>query len=365
MFRSTLNADIDVGVFPHTYQSGRQQWLSALDGLTIARQHLSFQCPGQGPEGELLYTDSVWLGAENAENVLVLIAGTHGIEGFTGSAVEIDFLRLQANGWLEFGQNTAVLLIHALTPWGYAWLRRCDADGVDLNRNAVDFSRPLPENPEYVQLRPVLFAADAGQRVAGCAEFSRLYGRTALEKAVSGGQYLDPSGPFYGGQGPAHGRLVCEALMQRYALKDRNLAVIDIHSGLGPYGYGEIICDHPPDSAGAAAAQQCYGDSVTLPMAGTSSSVPKLGLMDYAWHAIMNGRSSFITLEFGTYSTEQLFETLLLDHQLWARTGNHAQRLAHSRLMLNHFCPGETAWRELVLFRGRQVIGQAIRYLAA
>ncbi len=126
--------------------------------------------------------------------------GTHGIEGFAGSAIEIDILRLIANGHIVLPTNTAVLMVHALTPWGYAWLRRCDADGVDLNRNVVDFSRPLPENTGYEELKPALFLLDAQQRKQAFADFEQLHGREALEKAISAGQYSDPSGPFYGGQ---------------------------------------------------------------------------------------------------------------------------------------------------------------------
>ena len=81
--------------------------------------------------------------------------------------------------------------------------------------------------------------------------------------------------------------------------------------------------------------------------------------MDYAWHAIMDEQSCFITLEFGTFSTDHLFEILLRDHQLWAQADNWPERLAHSQIMRQHFCPAETAWQELVLFRGRQVITQA------
>ena len=47
-----------------------------------------------GPDGEALMTDTVWIGAKDAAKVVVLIGGTHGIEGFTGTAVEIDCLRL-------------------------------------------------------------------------------------------------------------------------------------------------------------------------------------------------------------------------------------------------------------------------------
>lgn len=354
-------ADIETGAFPACYALGRQHWLEVLPKLSYPQQHLPYPCAGVGPGGEALVTDTVWLGAENADRVVVVIGGTHGIEGFAGSAVQIDLLRLLASGKAAIPKNCALLLIHALTPWGYAWLRRCDGDGVDLNRNAVDFSKPLPENPDYERLRPSLFLADAEQRRRAFAEFSRQYGREALEKAISGGQYRDPAGPFYGGQAPAHGRRVCEALINHFALQERRLAVIDLHTGLGAYGYGEIICDHQPESPGAAVAQAWYGDSVTLPAAGTSSSVPKLGLLDYAWHAVMDEHSCYITLEFGTYSTDQLFETLLRDHQLWAQSGNDAARFAHSQLMRRHFCPIDSAWQEMVLFRARQVIGQALR----
>src|SRR5690606_18679759 len=100
---------------------------------------------------------------------------------------------------------------------------------------------------------------------------------------------------------------------------ERQLAVIDLHTGLGPYGHGEIICDHPAASVGTATAQRWYGEAVTLPELGTSFSAPKLGLMDYGWHAIMGDKSCFVTLEFGTGSTERLFRVLLDDHALHAQ----------------------------------------------
>lgn len=358
-------AAIETDVFPDSYASGRQRWLAQLARLPSAIQPVAYSCAGAGPEGEALVTDTVWIGEPEASRVVVVIAGTHGIEGFAGSAVESDHLRLIADGHIIIPGNTAVLMIHALTPWGFAWQRRCDADGVDLNRNAVDFSRPLPANPGYDAIRHALFLADAEQRKRAFAEFEQQYGRAALESAVSAGQYVDPTGPFYGGNTPAHGRLVCEDLMRRYELHERDLAVVDVHTGLGSYGYGEIICDHEPGSAGTEVARNWYGGSVTLPALGTSSSVPKTGLLDYAWHAIMNKRSCYITLEFGSFSTDQLFEVLLRDHQLWAQQGNSQARLAHRKRMRHHFCPDDQAWQEMVLFRARQVIAQALRGVSA
>ncbi|WP_275575311.1 DUF2817 domain-containing protein [Methylocucumis oryzae] len=141
--------------------------------------------------------------------------------------------------------------------------------------------------------------------------------------------------------------------------------MVDIHTGLGPFGYGEIICDHEPDSLGANTAKHWYGDSVTLPLLGTSFSVPKYGLMDFAWHEIMaDSESCCITLEFGTYRTRELFEILLKDHLLWAMTDNDDARAQHAQVMQNYFCPKDCAWRELVLFRSQQVLDQALTGVA-
>lgn len=352
---------LDTELFSANYAIGRQRWLEQLSALSYPLQYLPYQCPGAGPDNEALMTDTVWIGPEDAGRMLVIISGTHGIEGFAGNAVELDWLRLLASGAVVVPDNTAVLMVHALTPWGYAWQRRCDANGVDLNRNAVDFSKPLPENPGYELLRPALFLFDAEQRQEAFAEFEKQHGRDAFERAISAGQYSDPVGPFYGGKGPAHGRQVTEDLIRRYALQERDLAVVDLHTGLGSFGYGEIICDHEPDSAATAVARCWYGASVMLPLLGTSSSVPKNGLMDYAWHRVMNERSCYITLEFGTFRTHELFEVLLHDHLLWAQTGNDDARREHRALMRHHFCPDDMAWKEMVLFRARQVIMQALR----
>ena len=357
---------INTGAFPYSYVTARERLLYLAERPVFDQiQHKAYPCPGKTPDEQPLVTDTLWLGNENADKVLVLLAGTHGVEGFVGSAVALDHIALIANGQLAIPDDTAVLVVHALTPWGYAWLRRCDQDGVDLNRNAVDFFKPLPENLGYEFLRNVLFSADQEQRKATFTEYERQHGRSAWEMAISGGQYSDPEGPFFGGKSPSHGRLVTEDLMQQYTLHERDLAVIDLHSGLGAYGYGEIICDHPSGTPGVRVAHDWYGDSVTLPSLGTSSSVPKIGLMDYAWHGIMNGRSCHVTLEFGTYSTDQLFEVLLKDHQLWAQPDNNSARMEHSKHMRQHFCPDDEVWKALVLFRARQVISQALQGLSA
>ena len=351
-----MMADMDISLFAGHYGQARQHFIDALDRRGVPLLD-SVPCPESGPDGEPLFTDLAWLGPREARKVLVMQSATHGVEGFAGSAIQCQWLRQDAN----LPEGVAVLLIHSLNPWGMAWHRRCDQDGIDLNRNFVDFDQPLPNNPGYSELRDVLFSSDPEKRRDRFTRYSLEHGREALDVALSGGQYQDPFGPFYGGQQPAHANRMLHDWISRFALAQKQLAVIDLHTGLGSFGYGEIICDHAPGSAGVATAQRWYGNDVALPLEGTSSSVPKLGLIDFAWQAIMDDNSCFVTLEFGTYTTDELFEVLLEEHRQWAAGRRSEDCVAAMR---HHFCPDNRGWRAQVLQRGQQVIDLALTGLS-
>lgn len=310
------------------------------------------------PLDDALSTEIAWIGPDSARNVLVVISGTHGAEGRVGLAVQLDILARLAN----MPEDSAMLMVFALNPYGFSYDRRCDAEGIDLNRNFVDFTRNLPVNAGYAELRDSIYLTPA-ERADRFAGFRAEHGDYAYETAISGGQYCDPDGPFYGGERPAHGNNVIEKLILRFSLENRRVAVIDIHSGLGPYGHGEVICDHQPGSCGANNALQWYGGAVTLPSEGTSSSVPKEGLLDYRWHQLMTSEGCFVTLEFGSYPVEALFNVLLDDHAAW-KSGDRKRICCSAAAMREHFCPEDPCWRELVLVKGRQVIQQAIEGLA-
>ncbi len=310
-----------------------------------------------------LATDVVWLGSEQASNVLVLISATHGVEGFCGSAAQVQWLRHER----LTRPDCAVLLIHALNPYGFAHCRRVNEDNVDLNRNFVDFTA-APENAGYRTLAASLLPETRDGLAAtdrALADYRRQHGQSSLEQAVSGGQYRFPDGLFYGGDRPSWSRRLIETLIADYRLAERSrLAVVDIHSGLGPYGYGELICDHPPASSGTALAKRWFGDSVTEPACGTSTSVPKHGLLDYAWYPTIGDNGCYVTLEFGTYSVDQMFSVLQEENYCWHRAVPAEEKSAARRRLRDYFYPAKRDWQEMVLFRCAQVIEQALQGLS-
>lgn len=363
-------AALNVDLFADSYATARARF--AVLAKRAGAVRATHEHPLAGPDGDRLATDTAWVGPADARRVLVLQSGLHGVEGFAGSAMQCDALVNFPADSLPAG--VAVLFIHAINPWGFAWLRRGNEDGVDLNRNFVDFDMPLPANPLYDELADAVVPvamdartlADADARLAAARE--RL-GQAAFEAALSRGQFRHPQGLYYGGTAPSWSRRTISGLLAGHALRERERVLhIDLHTGIGPYGYGELICDHPPGTRGVAVARDVFGPSVTEPYLGNSVSGVKDGLVDSWWQRELGDRLCFVTLECGTDSFGRMLSVLRDEHVLHAAgpLDWSAERTREVKQALRaHFCPPRRDWRELVLFRGRQVIGQALEGLAA
>lgn len=356
--------DAPASPFSRSYAEARERFLAACANSGVPVK--SYDNPARGPEGEALAMDAAWFGARDAGRVLVTVSATHGVEGFCGSALQIDWIA--RNGGTPPQGGLAVLHLHALNPHGFAWLRRVNEDGVDLNRNFVDFSETLPANPGYDALHAALLPAGAEPKALAEADavidaYRARHGQQALEIAISSGQYTRPAGLFYGGARPTWSRRMVEAVLADFDLASRHVvAAVDIHTGLGPFGYGELICDHPAGSAETLRGRRWYGESMTEPALGTSTSVAKYGLLDYGWQQALGPAVTFVTLEFGTYPVEDMFRQLRLDHILH-RTGapdwGSPETQAAKATLKRHFFPDTAEWRAMVLARGREVLGQA------
>src|SRR5450432_778045 len=131
--------------FSASYAEARTRFRETARGAGGALEAIAN--PNRGPDGGDLTADVAWFGPKQAEKVLVMVSGTHGAEGFCGSGAQVDWLRRGEHASLPAGLG--VLLIHAINPYGFAWLRRVTEENVDLNRNWIDFSQPAPENAGY------------------------------------------------------------------------------------------------------------------------------------------------------------------------------------------------------------------------
>lgn len=358
-----------LSAFAEDYAQARREFLFAAEAQSLQATH--YRHPLTGPLGEALACDTVWIGPRAARRVLVVVSATHGVEGFAGSAVQTDWLL--GKGPSSLPDSCAVLLIHGVNPWGFAWLRRTTEDGVDLNRNFIDFSLSLPPDEGYGALAPAILPESlSGETMIAAQDaldqYRILHGQRAYEDALSSGQFTHPSGLYYGGTEPTWSRRTLESIAQDYDLAGRAaLCVLDLHTGLGPFGYGELICDHQPDSRATGLARRWFGQSVTEAFLGTSTSGPKRGLADYFWHRMIEDHGCMLTLEFGTFPFEETFSALRGDHWLHAREGfewfDRDVQAIKQRIRRAYY-PAGNDWKEMVLFRGRQVLRQALTGLS-
>ncbi|TIL29605.1 M14 family metallopeptidase [Mesorhizobium sp.] len=349
--------------FSETYFEARQKFLN------LARSAISYKSQARGPGGEELFTDVAWFGDRDARRVGVLISGTHGVEGYCGSAGQIDWIRRAAPDSLPL--DVALLLIHAINPYGFAWNRRVTEEGCDLNRNFVDFTIPIPANPGYEELADYLIPQEIDGPVFEAAEmairkFREEKGEVAFQTARKAGQYSHSTGMFFGGRGASHSRITLEKIAAVFDLKSRDLVVIvDAHTGLGPFGYGELQTEQPSGLAGFERAHAMFGQSVTSPNLGTSSSIPIRGSMDEFWQRLLAERHVYVALEFGTFDPENGRRVLREDH--WLARNMDADPVVAKAIRLRlreHYDPRSTDWREMVIWRSRQVQRQMMEGLS-
>ncbi|HEY7609702.1 MAG TPA: M14 family metallopeptidase [Alphaproteobacteria bacterium] len=354
--------------FPRDYAESRRRFLRAAKARGAELK--SYLNPNRGPDGGRLATDCAWLGPRNAKNVLVLMSGTHGVEGFCGAGALLDVLTTPP----ALPRGLALLLIHAINPYGFAWIRRVTEDGVDLNRNFVDFAKP-PANPGYDALADAILPAKISGPVYERAQkrlraYMARHGMPAFNVAMSGGQYRHPKGLFYGGTGPTWSHRTQAAIIAEYALaRRRRVAVIDYHTGLGPHGYGDILCAHMPETRSAALARKLYGENLSEPFGGTTNAgqaAPgaRHGFASLLWQKMLGGRVAFVGIEYGTYDSLGVVRpALVAEHWLHAqgpvRWRDPRTRKIKAQLR-KAFYPDTDAWREAVLWRSRQAIRMAV-----
>ena len=316
--------------------------------------------PLTGPGGELLATDVATIGAPDAPMRLLIISGTHGVEGFAGSLCQTAFL----GQGVTVPEELAIVLVHAINPYGFAWLRRVNEDNVDLNRNCIDFAAGLPENPGYDQLATALVPAswDEGtQQATGdrLLEFATEHGFDALQAAVSMGQYRHPSGIFYGGSRPVWSQQTLETVARSTLAGAQRTAIIDLHTGLGPFGVGELIASHP-DADGKDRLGRWYGE-YTVPSEGTSVSADVSGdVLDALDEWLEVPEITGVAIEWGTVDIIEVSNALRADAWLHA----HANPLgpeagAIKQALRAAFAPDDPEWAGLVWTRFREVTAEA------
>jgi len=358
--------------FSEHYAEARMRFVEAVARAGAPLETFENPC-GKGPMGEMLATDVALFGPADAQHLLVLVSGTHGVEGFAGSGIQTAMI--EGLRFVALPARTAVLVVHAINPYGFAWLRRTNEDNVDLNRNFIDHAAAPASSAAFEALAPHIVPRDWDDLAASetvVKAFIAEHGFRRFQEVVAGGQYSHSDGLFYGGREPVWSTRTFEAIIRRHGAGKARVAVIDYHTGLGPIGYGEPIYTGS-DAAEADRAREWYGADLTAVHAGNSASVVVLGPMINAVPALFANEKSppevtSIALEFGTLPEEIVLDVLRAEAWLHAHGDANFDTpvgRALKRRFRDAFYVDTDAWKRAIVDRGLEITGAALAGLAS
>lgn len=278
--------------FPADYESGSRNFVAA---ATAAGADVSSM--PVGTDG--LRTDvAIFRTGADPTRFLVHLSGTHGPEGYVGSAIQNAALQyIKANGIYQKAivdtttsdsQDVVtvelsgtgdidpidpqevpaaaskqlpptLVFVHAVNPFGFKHHRRVNEDNVDLNRNFLspeeweqvkaldpnyarhidlkDVINPTSRPFPYIWLNDLYMLALSGYQML-------LHGKDTIKTALVSGNYINPTGYSYGGQTYTQStRNLMHLLLDQLDIPRRaqKLVMIDVHSGLGPSGVDTLL----------------------------------------------------------------------------------------------------------------------------
>jgi hypothetical protein len=304
------------------------------------------------------------IGPVDAPRKVITMAGTHGVEAPVGAAIHRSLLREMP----RVPPGTAVIFVHCVNPWGMAHGRRANAANVDLNRNAIfDDAERYGAPKRYEVVRDLLLTDHEVGYVSfwvrAALKIGR-YGFGTVKQAVTGGQYVDPEGIFYGGA-----TLQDEiAALGRYFKSElsgsERVVAIDIHSGLGRFGTDALILDAPRNSAAYAQVVELFpGENIQAEDPYTSISYRTKGSLSHlVANSFPSARTMYACHEFGTRDPITVLHALVVENFLAKQMGRDSGTETKRQKMLREvFCPDDTAWHdEVVVPRGRGVFEKAL-----
>jgi Protein of unknown function (DUF2817) len=346
--------DSPKSTFSPNYYTARDQFCSKT-------AELGWQLESCSVEENLSIDVAISAYLPNRPTILVS-SGLHGGEGFFGSAVQ---LALLDSGSLATDLNW--VFIHSLNPYGFANLRRCNEDNIDLNRN---FLLPGEEyrgsSPIYSKISPVLNP----ERLGGIDWFvPQMLGAIAKYKlaniwqAVAEGQYDFPKGLFFGGQAASKTQQILQEHLPQWIGESQNILHLDFHTGLGKWGTYKLLMDTVVTTAELHNLQTHFGAESILAIDGGKKKYQVRGNIGQWTRQLLQPRNyNYFCAEFGTYSFAKVLMLLRQENYVhnWLASTDPAY-LRTKEQMQEIFCPESDQWRSMVIAKSMEILNQADR----
>ena len=313
-----------------SYREARAAFLDAAH--SAGARLTAFAHPRTGLHGEDLYIDVAEVGPATNDRVVLVVSGTHGVEGYCGSALQRTHLSRINPTTTEYdprlGGGTTpsaptLVFVHALNPFGFSWVRRVNEDNIDLNRNFIDWSKPAPSNDDYDAMADMLVpdswdSATQDRTLLELMDALARFGMPKMQQIIQGGQFRHPTGVFYGGSGPAWSHCwLREFIASRFARVQR-AAILDLHTGLGPWGHGSLLSSAQAGSPEHLRQVKWWGDVTADDASDSVSAQVAGGWLSTVAQFCPSTEVTEMCIEYGTVDGISVLQSLRADAVLHA-----------------------------------------------
>jgi hypothetical protein len=366
--RTMASESVYSSFYPESFRSSRDRFLAEAHRLKAVVRTLPLDVPLLQPDTELSI-DVALIGDPHSQPTLMHIAGTHGIEGFVGSAIQYAILSQLA----EPPKHYALAFVHCLNPWGMAYLRRTNAYNVDLNRNCTstdDDRRGAPPGYEYVRslLLPERSLSLPFFCVSALTTVLR-YGFPTAKQAITGGQYVDQQGLFFGGLSLQQELSLMRSWALEHLVACKRILIVDVHSGLGTFCQDALLVDSHEHCENSSRISKLFpGHTIHGPDPERSLSYETRGSIGALLPSVLpNATIDYVVHEFGTLHSFRVLHALVTEnyHYFKSKQGEDSTRSRFSSALLKEaFCPSSPLWRRHAIRRGLDIFRVATNSLS-
>ena len=351
-------------VFFDEYEDVRAHLADTVDSLKSQGYNVEFYSQAIDVEDDL-YIDNLYIPSnEEQTNLIVLTTGVHGIEGYIGS-VMLDVFWNEVYPGLN-KDNTGVLVVANVNPYGMKYHRRYNENNVDLNRNFIlDWNTfDMSVNKDYPKVDTFLGPQkEMGNILWHEAGFYGSLvkeviqdGADVISNALLGGQYEYAEGVYYGGAGDEVSTTYLKNVFKQTLESEYdNIVHIDIHSGYGPR-YNMVIFNSAFDTITEEESVKLfnYGNVIAI---DSEDFYPTTGDTTDFYYRLREAMGSDTALfstcfEFGTIGDSFLESIISMKYTIeenqnhWYPSNNDTTNEIIKERYQELFYPTEKEWRE-------------------
>ena len=260
---------------------------------------------------------------KETEKLIIITSGTHGVEGYVGSAVQQMFMNEILTD--EMLVDVGVLLVHSVNPFGFKYSRRVTENNVDFNRNC-DVKKSLfsSENEGYGKLIGMLNPEGKVKSGSVKNKFFMLIAinellkksMASLRQAVLQGQYKYENGLYFGGFDFEPQLAILGDVFKTVSADYESVFNIDLHTGYGERGVAHLFPNPIDDERIKSGLENIFkgyeinwGDSDDFYIINGSFT-------DYIGKLLANKTYYPMVLEFGTLNSQSTVGSIKSIHNM-------------------------------------------------